>query len=117
MQQRRRPDGRFVSRRALAAQLFNADSQLDMLNRNLAGLIARIIYLYYCACLNSSSIAIETQLKAPAIRQILWRLHRTWARLAAEAGSPAVLARAEPGVGAMTPAEAPEAHIAARGAI
>jgi len=37
MQQRRRPDGRFVSRRALAAQLFNADSQLDMLTATWRG--------------------------------------------------------------------------------
>lgn len=61
-----------------------------------AGIIARVVYLYYRAGLDSVGVGQELGLKPPHVRQILWRLADTGARVSQCAESEAA-ASAEPG--------------------
>jgi len=85
-------DGKFISRRVLEAEVLNADAQLRIAQRGMAGTILRAIHLYYGAALDSVAVGNELGMRPPACRQLLFRLHATWKMMSAEAGDPAAWA-------------------------
>jgi hypothetical protein len=78
-------DGRFISRRCLEAKVQGIDSELCIMKGNVAGTIARVIFLYYGSGMDSVGVGAETGLRPSAVRQLLHRLHRVWQRMEAEA--------------------------------
>ena len=70
----------------LDREIQNIDSRVGLERRNLPGLIARVIYLRYHLGYTSPQIHAETGIRPPAVREILYRLNRTWLRI--QAGYP-----------------------------
>ena len=66
--------------RSLEMQIECADSTI-IANKNVALLIAGIIYRYYRLGEDSVGVAQALGCKPPAVRQTLWRLRREWERL------------------------------------
>jgi hypothetical protein len=46
-----------------------------------AEILAGIVHHYYGACLDSVGVATELSIKPPAVRRILWSMHRVWVRM------------------------------------
>lgn len=66
----------------LEGEIENLDTQLRHINRP-AELLIGIVYHYFRACLDSVGTGQALGIKPPSVRQTLWRLHRTWARMQA----------------------------------
>lgn len=65
----------------LSVQIENVDTCLRM--ENCAGIVARVVYLYYKCALDSVAVGMELGFKPPHLRQLLWRLHKTSALIGA----------------------------------
>jgi hypothetical protein len=65
--------------RKLEIQIEALDTQLVTVNR-MVEIVAGVVYYYSLGC-NSVQVARALAIKPPAVRQLLWRLHRTWARI------------------------------------
>lgn len=78
-----RRTGRFISKRRLEAEIQNVDAQLCI--ENVAGTIARVIFLYYGCGFDSVGVGIAVGIRPPAVRQVLHKLHVLWRRMEAEA--------------------------------
>ena len=61
----------------LGEEIENLDSTIKF-ERNIAGRVLRIVHCYYSLGYNSVDVAHEVGIKPPAVRQILWKLHREW---------------------------------------
>jgi len=83
-----------------AIQLQNRDTQTAMSQRGVVELLAAICYLYYRMGFRSSECAALFSLKGDRVREILFRLQRTYNRfLAPGAARMATRVRIVPGVG------------------
>lgn len=69
-------------RRALEIQIENLDTQLRI-DTQLVEIVLGVIYRYYGCGHNSVEVAEAVHIKPPHVRQILWRLKRTWQRMQA----------------------------------
>ena len=68
--------------RALEVQIESIDTQIRLYQHDGgASAIAGVIHLFYRLGLNSVETGREIGLKPPHVRQICWRLRRTWARI------------------------------------
>jgi DNA-binding NarL/FixJ family response regulator len=65
----------------LAIQVGGADTEIIMLERGLVGMLVAVLYMYYNLGYNSVQVAEELGIKSPAVRMILYTLHRAHARL------------------------------------
>lgn len=63
----------------LDIQIQNLDTDLCLTQRGHAEVIAAIVYLYYRLGWDSVAVAEHLALKPPHVRQVLARLHATWA--------------------------------------
>ena len=66
--------------RSLEQQIENIDTTL-VSNRNVALLVAGVVYRYFRLGEDSVAVAQAMGCKPPHCRQIIWRLRRTWERL------------------------------------
>ena len=73
----KRSDPRHPRLRVLEVEIENLDSQLRFTGRP-AEIICGIVYYYYRAGMDSVGTGLALGIKPPAVRQTLWRLHRTW---------------------------------------
>lgn len=70
-------------KRLLEAEIEGLDTTLRTSAR-IAALVAAIVYLYFRQSMNSVEVGAELHIKPPHVRQILWRLQRSWERLNGE---------------------------------
>src|SRR5262249_46638424 len=72
---------------ALAVEIEAIDTQIRFAKRP-AEIICGIVYRYFRAREDSVGVALALNLKPPAVRQTLKRLHDTWARIASGTAFP-----------------------------
>jgi hypothetical protein len=65
----------------LAIQVGGADTEIIMLERGLVGMMVAVLYMYYNLGYTSVGVAEELGIKPPAVRMLLYTLHRAYARL------------------------------------
>ena len=65
----------------LAIQVSGADTEIVMLERGVVGMMVAVLYMYYNLGYTSVGVAEELGIKPPAVRMILYTLHRAHARL------------------------------------
>ena len=68
----------------LESEIEGIDTYLRISNNGGADIVAATVYLYYRTGLDSVGVGSELGLKAPHVRQTLFRLHKTAARLEEE---------------------------------
>jgi hypothetical protein len=85
------PRRKWARKRRLAVEIQNVDSTLCLIARNEPALIARVVYLYFRAEMNSVGVAAETGIKPPAVRVILWKLDQLWKKEFENPGPPVLL--------------------------
>ena len=61
-------------------QIENLDTRLRI-DRNIAGIVIRLLHLYYGAGLDSVGVATELGLKPPHVRALVWKLNWVWEKL------------------------------------
>ncbi len=77
---RKRIDPRDPILPKLAIEIENMDTQLRFIRRP-AEMICGVVYYYFRAKQDSPATAEALGLKPPHVRQIIWRLSRTWQRI------------------------------------
>lgn len=68
-------------RRQLEIEIQGTDTQLRTAERGPA-VVAAIVQLYYAVGLDSPGVGAELGIHPMAVRQTLWRLHKTWKKMA-----------------------------------
>jgi len=76
----KRSDLRHPRLRILEVEIQNLDTQLCFIKRP-AELLVGIVQRYYRQNLDSVETGLALGVKPPAVRQTIWRLHRTWKRM------------------------------------
>jgi len=72
------PDAKLL--RMAEVEIKNLDRELRMTAR-IAEIVVGVVYFYHCCGLNSVETAARLHLSPCGVRQILWRLQRTWSRM------------------------------------
>jgi hypothetical protein len=65
----------------LQEQIANIDTVIRLLDGNIAATVVGCVHAYYRRAIDSVATAAEFSMRPPHVRQLFWRLNRTWDRL------------------------------------